>query len=277
MPVLIALLCGIALCAALPDLPDPAGCVGLAVGAAALAACLPRRLRPWAALVPALLLGLAYAAWRAELRLVQQLPEAWQQRPVVFIGAVRGLPYAGEYGTRLQMEVERTLTDGVNLPQTVQLTDYRQRTWPSGSRWRVEARFKRSRGTVNAFGFDVEQWQWSEGVQANGVLGQGERRLDDSVAALAWVDRARAALVARIERVLGDSREAALIAALTVGAQQRVAREDWQLFSATGLTHLISISGLHITMLAGLSAAALSWLLRRWPPRRLPPRLAVAG
>ncbi|WP_374424212.1 DNA internalization-related competence protein ComEC/Rec2 [Chromobacterium sp.] len=277
MPVLIALLCGIALCAALPDLPDPAGCVGLAVGAAALATCLPRRLRPWAALVPALLLGLAYAAWRAELRLVQQLPEAWQQRPVVFIGAVRGLPYAGEYGTRLQMEVERTLTDGVNLPQTVQLTDYRQRTWPSGSRWRVEARFKRSRGTVNAFGFDVEQWQWSEGVQANGVLGQGELRLDDSVAALAWVDRARAALVARIERVLGDSREAALIAALTVGAQQRVAREDWQLFSATGLTHLISISGLHITMLAGLSAAALSWLLRRWPPRRLPPRLAVAG
>ena len=90
-------------------------------------------------------------------------------------------------------------------------------------RWRVEARFKRSRGTVNAFGFDVEQWQWSEGVQANGVLGQGELRLDDSVAALAWVDRARAALVARIERVLGDSREAALIAALTVGAQQRVA------------------------------------------------------
>ena len=90
-------------------------------------------------------------------------------------------------------------------------------------------------------------------------------------------ERARAALVARIERILGDSREAALIAALTVGAQQRVAREDWQLFSATGLTHLISISGLHITMLAGLSAAALSWLLRRWPPRRLPPRLAVAG
>ena len=91
------------------------------------------------------------------------------------------------------MEVERTLTDGVNLPQTVQLTDYRQRTWPSSDRWRVEARFKRSRGTVNAFGFDVEQWQWSEGVQANGVLGQGELRLDDSVAALAWVDRARAA------------------------------------------------------------------------------------
>lgn len=277
MPVLIAVLCGIAVCAVLPALPAATACLGLAAGAAALAACLPSRARPWAALAPAFLLGLGYAAWRADSRMAQQLPADWQQRPIVFVGEVRGLPQPGEYGTRLTMEVERTLTPGVDLPQTVRLTDFRRREWPTGSRWRAEARFKRSRGPANPFGFDVEQWQWSEGVLASGSLGAGERRLEDGRAPLAWVDRARAALVARIERVLGESREAALIAALTVGAQQRVAREDWRLFAATGLTHLISISGLHITMLAGLAAAALAWLARRLPAFGLPPRLLIAG
>lgn len=277
MPVLIALLCGIAICAALPALPAATGCLGLAVGTAALAACLPLRTRPWAALIPAFLLGLGYAAWRADYRMAQQLPADWQQRSIVFVGEVRGLPQAGEYGTRLIMEVERTLTPGVYLPQTVRLTDFLQRDWPTGSRWRAEARFKRSRGTANPFGFDVEQWQWSEGVLASGSLRPGERRLEDSRAPLAWVDRARAALVARIEGVLGESREAALIAALTVGAQQRVAREDWGLFAATGLTHLVSISGLHITMLAGLAAAALACLSRRLPVLGFPPRLLIAG
>ncbi|MBK0416194.1 DNA internalization-related competence protein ComEC/Rec2 [Chromobacterium haemolyticum] len=277
MPVLIALLCGIAICAALPALPAATGCLGLAVGTAALAACLPLRTRPWAALIPAFLLGLGYAAWRADYRMAQQLPADWQQRSIVFVGEVRGLPQAGEYGTRLIMEVERTLTPGVNLPQTVRLTDFLQRDWPTGSRWRAEARFKRSRGTANPFGFDVEQWQWSEGVLASGSLRPGERRLEDSRAPLACVDRARAALVARIEGVLGESREAALIAALTVGAQQRVAREDWGLFAATGLTHLVSISGLHITMLAGLAAAALACLSRRLPVLGFPPRLLIAG
>lgn len=228
-------------------------------------------------LIPAFLLGLGYASLRAQWRMEQSLPVEWWQKPVEFEATVRGLPDPGEYGTRLVLEVERTLSAELTLPDKVQAFDYRQQSWPPGSRWRLQARFKPRSGTANPFGFDAEQWLWSEGVLASGSVGKPRQRLADATGLLPQVDRWRGAQVARIERVLGAGRESALIAALTVGAQQRVAREDWQLFAATGLTHLVSISGLHITMLAGLTAWLAARALRRLPAGPFAPRVLIAG
>ncbi|WP_239690802.1 DNA internalization-related competence protein ComEC/Rec2 [Chromobacterium sphagni] len=276
MAALIAWVVGVGCCAFLPALPDLRG---YALLPAALAACAWRSglpLRRWLLVLLALSLGLGYATARAQWRLQHELPVAWQQKPIAFVAVVRGLPDPGEYGVRLVLEVERALTPGAALPERVQLHDYLKRDWPPGSRWQLSARFKPMRGSANAFGFDAEQWLWSEGLLASGSAGKERRRLADGQGLMAWVDGWRARQVARIERALGAGRESALVAALTVGAQQRVAREDWQLFAATGLTHIVSISGLHITMLAGLAGWACASLLRRWPVARAP-RLLVAG
>jgi len=71
-------------------------------------------------------------------------------------------------------------------------------------------------------------------------------------------------VAARVRRVLGDSRGAALINALTVGDQQGIAPDDWRLFSRTGVTHLVSISGVHVGMVAGLVALLARRVLRRF-------------
>ncbi len=273
----MAWVAGIVACAFLPSLLDPRW-LAAAAGLAA-ASSLRFRSRPWARhasmLVLCLLMGLGYAALRAQWRLEQALPPAWWQKPVEMVATVRGLPDPGEYGVRLVLEVERTLTPGVALPERVQLHDYQRRDWPPGSRWQLGARFKPRRGSANAFGFDAERWLWSEGLLASGSAGKARQRLQDRGDLMAWVDRWRGGQVARIERVLGAGRESALVAALTVGAQQRVAREDWQLFAATGLTHIVSVSGLHITMLAGLAAWVCAQLVRRIPGLRAP-RVATA-
>jgi competence protein ComEC len=73
-----------------------------------------------------------------------------------------------------------------------------------------------------------------------------------------------------------------VLAALTVGAQGAIAREDWALFRDTGVAHLMSISGLHVTMFAWLAqrlvGAAWRHAGRRWPglPLRLPAPSAAA-
>ncbi|MFB9167482.1 DNA internalization-related competence protein ComEC/Rec2 [Chromobacterium piscinae] len=273
----VAWVAGVVACAFLPALPGPWG-MGLAasVAAAVVVGC---RGRPWlrqaAVCALVLLLGLGYAALRAQWRLEQSLPPAWWQKPVELVATVRGLPDPGEYGVRLTLEVEKTLTPGVALPERVQLHDYQRRDWTPGSRWQLSARFKPRRGSANAFGFDAERWLWSEGLLASGSAGKPRQRLPDRNDLMAWVDRWRGAQVARIERALGAGRESALVAALTVGAQQRIAREDWQLFAATGLTHIVSVSGLHITMLAALVAWMGTRLVRRVPGLRAP-RVATA-
>ncbi len=44
-----------------------------------------------------------------------------------------------------------------------------------------------------------------------------------------------------------------MLAALAVGDQAAIEREDWELFRNTGVAHLMSISGLHVTMFAWLA------------------------
>ena len=46
-----------------------------------------------------------------------------------------------------------------------------------------------------------------------------------------------------------------MIVALVVGDQRAISQSDWKVFNRTGISHLVSISGLHITMIAGLFAA----------------------
>jgi competence protein ComEC len=48
-----------------------------------------------------------------------------------------------------------------------------------------------------------------------------------------------------------------------VGDQSAIDREDWSLYRATGVAHLMSISGLHVTMFAWLAGLATAWLWRR--------------
>lgn len=43
-----------------------------------------------------------------------------------------------------------------------------------------------------------------------------------------------------------------ILAALAIGDQQAISAEQWRLFRQTGVTHLMSISGLHVTMVAAL-------------------------
>ncbi|MBC7716625.1 MAG: DNA internalization-related competence protein ComEC/Rec2, partial [Pseudorhodobacter sp.] len=70
-----------------------------------------------------------------------------------------------------------------------------------------------------------------------------------------WRQRVRDAVEARIP----DRRTAGVITALVVGDQSAISRDDWDLFRITGIAHLVSISGLHVTMfawVAGLLVAA---------------------
>ena len=273
---------GIVCSAFLPTLPSLWSLGGLWLLMYLLERVAAPRLAGVAALLAALLLGLFYADARAQWRMAQALPAAWWQKPVSLIGVVRGLPVQGQYGVRMQFQVEQVLTPQAKLPARVQLSVFVRKgelaptgVWRAGDRWQLTARFRPRQSTANPFGFDAEQWLWSEGVLASGTMLPGAVRLGEDHGLLARVDRLRQQQVLRIESVLGTSRAASLVAGLTVGAQQSIARAEWQSLARTGLTHVVSISGLHITMVAGMVAGLIALVLRRWPLPGLAPRLCI--
>jgi len=269
MSWLIGFCTGVALCGCLATLPDWRTL--LLCGALLL---LVRRLWPRHGVVVwqfclTLLLGLSYAAWLAGRQLAQALPPEWERKPVSLEVIVRGLAVRGAHSTRLQVQVERCLTAGARAPPQLSLRIKPDQRWAGGSRWRIMARLSPVRATANRYGFDAERWMWGLGIQAQGGLVGLPEQLTDGMDVLARIDRLRSAVVERVQRVLGDSRAAALIRALTVGDQQGIAREDWRLFSQTGITHLVSISGVHVGMVA-------HQLLKRMALNRISLRVAVA-
>lgn len=75
----------------------------------------------------------------------------------------------------------------------------------------------------------------------------------------------RADIEARIRDHVVDRDAAALLAGLAVGATGAISREQWRVFSLTGTTHLVAISGLHVTLFAWLAAVIVRRLWRRLP------------
>ena len=75
---------------------------------------------------------------------------------------------------------------------------------------------------------------------------------------------------------VADARVGGVLAALAVGDQAAIARSDWDLFRDAGVAHLMSISGLHVTMFAWLAGGCVAWLWRR-SAARLPVAAVAAG
>ncbi|MFM7697686.1 MAG: ComEC/Rec2 family competence protein [Limnohabitans sp.] len=63
-----------------------------------------------------------------------------------------------------------------------------------------------------------------------------------------WVEQWRQSNREAVYRAVAEPRWAGQIAALLLGDQSSIQAEDWDIFRLTGIAHLMSISGLHITV-----------------------------
>jgi competence protein ComEC len=221
------------------------------------------------------LAGFASTGWRASLLLADSLAPELEGRDVRVTGLVASLPQAGPNGLRFRFEVERATMAGeaVKLPRHIALGWYGgfhedatplqpQRELRAGQRWTFNVRLRRPHGHLNPHGFDYELMLFEQGLRATGYVRDAPAQAVEEGAAYPverWRQRVRDAILARVD----DRRSAGVIAALAVGDQGAIGREDWDLFRTTGLSHLMAISGLHVTMLAWLAAAAIRrlWVL----------------
>jgi competence protein ComEC len=217
-----------------------------------------------------ILAGVCWAALLATLALNHELARADEGRDLTIIGVVDSLPYRFEQGVRFNFAVESVRQRHVTLPPRLTLAWYspgQHSQIEPGQRWQLSVRLQRPHGNANPHGFDYEVWLLEQGVRATGYVrpaAPGDGRIDSFVWSVASVvERCRALLRARIEHALVGKQYAGVIVALVVGDQRAIGQSDWTVFNRTGIGHLISISGLHITMVAGLFALLASALWRR--------------
>lgn len=239
----------------------------------------------------ALLAGFAWAATMGQWRLADRLPLENEGRDIRVTGVIAGLPQAYENGVRFDFQIEQAEAE---TPSKISLAWYRgwraeeSDEWHAapalhaGERWQLTVRLKRPHGNLNPQGFDYEAWLFERGVRATGYVRNAEdnRRLAAFVPrpGLA-VERLRETIRERFFRSLPEHDYAGVLVALAVGDQRAIDNGLWQLFARTGISHLMSISGLHVTMVAALSAWLVSFFWRRRPALmlRLPAQKAAAA
>ncbi len=228
--------------------------------------------------------GLFWAAGLAQHRLTDALPAAWEGQDVEVVGVVAELPKPQERGERFLFDVEQILTSDAQVPAHISLTFYAagsRDTAPlqfsyghfhPGERWRLTVRLKRPHGSYNPNGFDAEAWALERNIRATGYLRKADttQRLRGMVWRPAYVfERLRENVRDHFINVLGNHPYEGVLRALAIGDESGIRRADWQVFLRTGVNHLMSISGLHVTMVSGLFFAL---VMAGW--RRIP-RLAL--
>jgi len=242
---------------------------------------------PWAPILVIMLATAAVAFGSVGLRAAafsaQALPAELEGRDVRVTGIVASMPQRTDAGQRFRLAVESAQVDGavVHVPRLLALAWYGgpqasgagglmlQKVAPglkAGDRWTMTVRLRAPHGSLNPHGFDQELWWWEHGLQATGYVRAGPKDPAPMRVAATWrhpVEQARQsvrdAILARIE----DPRSAGVVAALVVGDQAAIDRADWDVFRATGVAHLMSISGLHVTMFAWAAALAIGSIWRR--------------
>lgn len=281
LPVGLAL--GIVLFFALPGPPPPAVDVLVGTGGLAAGAVAARVLagRPLAALALAALAAIAAGFLAAGLRLATVAEPVLPRRGVWTLeGRVAELePRAA--GVRIVLD--RLVVDRLPPGSTPRLVRIAVRHGADrlevGARIRLKADLAPPRGPAVPDGFDYARHAWFEGLGGLGwALGRpsvlappADRPLELAVA------RLRADLTERFTGPLPGA-TGAVAAALVTGARAGLDAELWRDFQVSGLAHLLSISGLHMSLVAGALLLAARWLLALVPPlvARVPARKPAA-
>jgi len=218
-----------------------------------------------------LLLGAAWTMLRADVALSRRIAADLEGADIVLTGTVVGLPRVTDDATRFEFEVTdaRVDAEAVAVRGRVRLGWYDDApAIEPCSRWQLKARLKRPRGMVDPGAFDFERYALGEGINATGYV-RDDAGNQSFGQRLLCADRLRAKISTGIAETLGPGPRSDVLRALAFGDQHAMDEHEWEVARATGIPHLIAISGLHIALFAGFGV----WIVRLlW---KLTPRLTL--
>ncbi|MBO9717148.1 MAG: DNA internalization-related competence protein ComEC/Rec2 [Pseudoxanthomonas sp.] len=247
-------------------------------------------LRPWRGRAfGALLAGAGWAALHAGWALALWLPADLEGRETRVSGQVLDLPQHEERRTRFLFRVDGDAPPALR-GRRLQLSWYddfgaaaagRRIALRPGARWSLQVKLRAPRGLSNPGGFDAGRYALAQRIGATGYVRSPQ--LARELAAAGGIDACRDATSARIDKAV-PSPSARFVRALALGDTRGLSDTDWETLRATGLTHLIAISGFHVGLVAGFCAwlaMAIWWLLpalcRHWPRAQAAAVAAVLG
>lgn len=203
----------------------------------------------------------------------------------LLLGAALGLGFSVRTGAQFSALTERY--DGRTVRLTATVEDLQEGYTRATVRARL--RVETADGEAAAFccqcdglplceaGETIEGWfsleapaqadrpgRYADGVALLAGYERGFRRMGPGLGFRAWSARLQVRLSAALCQAL-DGDEAGALAAMIVGDRTRITPELNSAYRAAGLSHVLVVSGMHVTILCGVALPA--WDRRRWLER----------
>ncbi|MDT2021388.1 ComEC/Rec2 family competence protein [Methylocella sp. CPCC 101449] len=243
-----------------PWLPAPLFATVVCIGLAVWALCRERLAAYRAAVALAFLFaGFSVAALRTLWVAAPVIERPWSGKVTGFVETMD--LREGSARLVLRLASAEGLAEAAR-PQRVRIILRGRPDFTSGASIGLTARLLPPPRASEPGGYDFARDAWFQRI---GAVGNGVSR-PLTVAALdvpwvarfnAWVDRGRNALTARIATAIGGA-NGAVAAALVTGKRGLIPEATNEALRAAGIYHVVSISGLHMVLAAGL----MLWILR---------------
>ncbi|MDO8417355.1 MAG: DNA internalization-related competence protein ComEC/Rec2 [Agitococcus sp.] len=214
--------------------------------------------------VAVFLLSMSWSVYHAQQYLDQRVPVVIESKAFRVLVKIEGLPESTKFGQKVRVQplaMRSKLT--YDLPKNTywQLTSNKTYPFHPNQQWQLSVTLKRPHGTASAGAFDYEAWLLSEGVTATGKIGRAIFVQQGSYSFDEW----RLQLREQFQRAFGETVAAGVSLALLTGDRALVPSSAWDLYAATGTSHLMAISGTHVMLAAIMVAWLLTKIVTRFP------------
>ncbi|MCC1496302.1 DNA internalization-related competence protein ComEC/Rec2 [Alcanivorax sp. 1008] len=222
--------------------------------------------------LPLMMVLAVYTQSQLEGALGARLPNALTGAEMQFQARVQGLPArltlaprgsASTSGSQPAVEQVRFMVEAQSLDPRWPGSHQLVLVWYSkdtsavqpGALLDLHVRLRAVRGQLNQGGFDAERHALARGIVARGTV-RALTRLEEGGGIDLWRERIASRIARRVEHY---PQAVALLPALVAGDRRGLSGDHWSVLQSTGTAHLVAISGLHISLVAGLV-----WWLGRW-------------
>jgi competence protein ComEC len=231
------------------------------------------------------LLGFLWGEMNFYFRSQEVFPSVFEGKNIIVEGQVEGVPVNSLQTQEFQLSIKK-INDQV-WQGKVNLSWYKTKYMhipilKPGEKWRLTVKLKKPRGFRNPGSFDYEAWLFEQNIKAKGYVYSAQKLHSEKNYKLLgkagwhnWIEQVRQMLGEKWQSFAAHWPLLGVLLAFTIGLTGNITPEQWQVFTNTGTIHLISISGFHINLIAGMAYVIIyffwkriTFLCERWPAQR---------
>jgi len=206
--------------------------------------------RPYLIIFAALSFGFFWSSHSFESHQERILPSDLEVQDLFLSGVIDGLPSERDGVVSFVLKVDKSDHAAPLKRDLIKLSCYRcPLDFKPGQHWELTVRLKQPHGYASWGAFDYERYLFRHRYVAKGYVrlkGVNNKLADSTIS----IDQFRYEISKKIKSIDQLSKPGvAMLMALMIGDKSLMSAEQSAVFQATGVSHLMAISGLHIVVM----------------------------